>query len=29
MPNVGKTLLNSSIVTDELNGKKIELIEIY
>jgi len=29
MPNVGKILLNSSIVTDELNGKKIELIEIY
>jgi len=29
MPNVGNILLNSSIVTDKLNGKKIELIEIY
>lgn len=29
MPNVGKILLNSSIVTDKLNGKKIGLIEIY
>jgi len=29
MPNVGKILLNSSIVMDKLNGKKIGLIEIY
>ncbi len=27
MPNAGKILLNSSIATDELNGKKTELVE--
>lgn len=27
MPNAGKILLSSSIATDELNGKKTELVK--